>query len=92
MGRVRREKYGPRPIDIDILLYGDAVIQTESLTVPHRGIPDRRFVLTPLAEIAPGLMHPVLGKTISELLTGCPDPLKVLRLKGSTPRLQERSS
>jgi 2-amino-4-hydroxy-6-hydroxymethyldihydropteridine diphosphokinase len=92
LGRVRHEKYGPRPIDIDILLYSDEVIQTEFLTVPHRGIPDRRFVLTPLAEIAPGLVHPVLRKTISELLTGCLDPLKVLRLKGSTPRLQERSS
>jgi 2-amino-4-hydroxy-6-hydroxymethyldihydropteridine diphosphokinase len=92
MGRVRHEKYGPRLIDIDILLYGNEVIQTESLKVPHPGIPERRFVLMPLAEIAPGLVHPVLRKTITELLIGCRDPLKVTRLKGPTPKLQERSS
>src|SRR5688500_6574197 len=63
MGRVRVEKWGPRLIDIDILFYGDEVIDTPALRVPHPGIPQRRFTLLPLAEIAPDLRHPVLRKT-----------------------------
>jgi 2-amino-4-hydroxy-6-hydroxymethyldihydropteridine diphosphokinase len=65
LGRVRRERWGPRTIDIDLLLYGDVRIDDESLTVPHSRMRERSFVLTPLAEIAPGLK--LAGKTIGEL-------------------------
>ncbi len=68
LGRKRAAPKGPRAIDIDIVLYGDAVIRTPALTVPHPRMAGRRFVLEPLAELAPGLRHPVLRSTISELL------------------------
>jgi len=68
LGRQPSFRDAPRLIDIDILFYGDRVVQTEELTVPHPGIAKRAFVLVPLAEIAPGLVHPVLQKRVSELL------------------------
>jgi 2-amino-4-hydroxy-6-hydroxymethyldihydropteridine diphosphokinase len=68
MGRKRFAVKGPRIIDIDILFFGNAVIQTLALEIPHPGMAHRRFVLEPLAEIAPELRHPVLGKTILEML------------------------
>lgn len=67
LGRVHGEKWGPREIDIDILLYDDLTVKTSQLEIPHPFIPERAFVLIPLAEIAPNLVHPVLKKTISEL-------------------------
>jgi len=71
-GRVRKdERWGPRTLDLDILLYGDQQIVSERLTVPHYGMKQREFVLYPLAEIAPNLRLPD-GKTISDLLTQCP--------------------
>jgi 2-amino-4-hydroxy-6-hydroxymethyldihydropteridine diphosphokinase len=73
MGRVRKEKLGPRIIDIDILFFNDEVHNIRFLKVPHPEIPNRRFALTPLAEIAPGMRHPVLKKTIVQLLDECPD-------------------
>ena len=77
MGRERAEKYGPRVIDIDILFFNDDIIQKPGLVIPHPEIRNRRFALTPLCEIAPGLVHPVFLKTIEQLLEECPDELEV---------------
>jgi len=72
-GRVRREPGGPRTLDVDLLLDGDLVLAEEGLEVPHPRLHLRRFVLVPLADLAPGLVHPVTGKTVAALLTECPD-------------------
>ncbi|WP_018478454.1 2-amino-4-hydroxy-6-hydroxymethyldihydropteridine diphosphokinase [Pontibacter roseus] len=77
LGRVRLEHWGARVIDIDILFYDDLVLQTQRLTIPHPQLHLRRFTLLPLAELAPELVHPVLGKSISTLLVDCPDELEV---------------
>jgi 2-amino-4-hydroxy-6-hydroxymethyldihydropteridine diphosphokinase len=66
-GRVRTERWAPRELDIDIILWGDAVIDLPGLTVPHRAFRDRAFVLTPLAEIAPEMVDPVSGKSVATL-------------------------
>ena len=73
MGRVRSQPKGPRLIDIDILLYGDAVVKTDDLDIPHVAIPERRFVLEPLAELVPELRHPVTKKTIVQMLNAVRD-------------------
>jgi 2-amino-4-hydroxy-6-hydroxymethyldihydropteridine diphosphokinase len=80
MGRARKEKYGPRIIDIDILLYNDLQLNTNELVIPHPQLQLRRFALTPLAEISPGLIHPGLKKSVDELLLECPDKLAVNKL------------
>ncbi|HEX8061510.1 MAG TPA: 2-amino-4-hydroxy-6-hydroxymethyldihydropteridine diphosphokinase [Cyclobacteriaceae bacterium] len=80
MGRKRDVKWGPRIIDIDILFYNDDIINTQTLTIPHPEIRNRRFTLVPLLELT-NKVHPVLGKTISELLGECNDPLPVTRLQ-----------
>jgi 2-amino-4-hydroxy-6-hydroxymethyldihydropteridine diphosphokinase len=72
MGRQRIQKKGPRIIDIDILLFSDKILDSPDLTVPHPAMQNRRFVLEPLAEIAPEARHPVLKKTIRELLDTLP--------------------
>jgi 2-amino-4-hydroxy-6-hydroxymethyldihydropteridine diphosphokinase len=72
MGRQRVQKKGPRTIDIDILLFGDTVLNSEELTIPHPAMDERRFVLEPLAEIAPKVFHPVFHKTILELRDALP--------------------
>lgn len=77
LGRRRFEKMGPRTIDIDILFYNHEIISTPNLSVPHPQIANRRFVLTPLNEIAPAFVHPVIKKTIRNLLEECPDQLDV---------------
>ena len=77
LGRVRQEKYDARCIDIDILFFENEVIHSKDLIVPHPQLQNRRFVLIPLNEIAPGFIHPVLHKSISTLLDECADPLNV---------------
>ncbi len=78
LGRTRNKtQYSSRLIDIDILFYGDLIIQGKNLTVPHPRIQERKFTLVPLNEIAPKLIHPVFRKSIGQLLEECPDRLKV---------------
>jgi len=80
LGRERRVPKGPRTIDVDILLYGSEIIHEAGLEIPHPRMCERRFVLVPFAEIAPGARHPILGKTIAEVLAGTPDRSQVRRL------------
>jgi 2-amino-4-hydroxy-6-hydroxymethyldihydropteridine diphosphokinase len=80
MGRVRREKWGQRLIDIDILLYHDQLVNLPNLSIPHPQIAFRRFTLEPLNEIASSTVHPALGKTIQQLLSECTDELPVERV------------
>jgi 2-amino-4-hydroxy-6-hydroxymethyldihydropteridine diphosphokinase len=78
MGRLRSQAKAARVIDIDILLYGDFVVETPDLVIPHPAMHERRFVLTPLAEIAPDAIHPLLHKTVRELLAELP-PGQIVR-------------
>ena len=80
MGRRRVQKKGPRSIDIDILLFADTIVESKELTIPHPAMHHRRFVLEPLAEIAPDVLHPVFRKTIHELLDHLPEGQAVRRI------------
>jgi len=80
MGRERIQRKGPRTIDLDILLFGDQILNTEKLTIPHPAMQHRRFVLEPLAEIAPEVIHPVLKRTVRELLKQLPAGQSVHRI------------
>ena len=82
MGRRRLQPKGPRSIDIDILLFGATVVEDPKLVIPHPAMHERNFVLKPLAEIAPGAKHPVLKKSIKELLEDLPQPAPVVRALG----------
>lgn len=77
MGRKRNEKWGARIIDLDLLYVNDQLINTEKLILPHPGIPNRRFVLVPMTEIAPEFIHPYLQKNQKQLLEECTDTLDV---------------
>lgn len=92
LGRKRDKAKGPRTIDLDLLLYGDETYETELLTVPHPRLHQRRFVLVPLAQLAPKLQHPVLHRTISELLQETADTseVKLWFPKNDRPSSQQR--
>ncbi len=79
MGRKKSDKWSARVIDIDILFFGDLIIETKRLTLPHKLLHLRNFVLNPMLEIAPDLVHPVLKKTIRELVEESEDPLKAVK-------------
>lgn len=83
LGRIRDTKWGPRIIDLDILLYDDLVIEEEGLAVPHPYLHERGFALAPLAEIAPAYVHPRLKKSISELLSVLKGSKKIERMEVS---------
>ena len=80
MGRRRQQKKGPRIIDLDILLFGNSIIETKGLTIPHPAMHQRRFVLEPLAEIAPEVRHPVFKRTVRELRDALPPGQAVRRI------------
>ena len=86
LGRIRKaNQYDSRIIDIDILFCGNQVIELENLVVPHPRIQERKFVLVPLCEIAPELIHPVFLKSIKQILVECTDPLKVSPIPNPSP-------
>ena len=81
LGRERKEKWGPRVIDIDILFYGKRVIRDKGLEIPHPELHKRGFVLAPMLEIAADFVHPLLNKQIDELYMNCPDESDVVQLE-----------
>ena len=84
LGRHRTRDKGPRTIDIDILLFGDRVVEEPGLKIPHPAMHERRFVLEPLAEIAPTVIHPLTGKAVHQLLTALPPGQRVRILRPET--------
>jgi 2-amino-4-hydroxy-6-hydroxymethyldihydropteridine diphosphokinase len=86
-GRQRSVPNAPRTLDIDILFFGDRVVEEPGLTIPHPRLHERRFVLVPLAEIAPDFRHPVLGLTVRELLARCSDTSRVVAHSASAAGL-----
>ncbi len=84
MGRVRKERWGPRLIDLDLLFYDNLILNSQDLILPHPEIPNRRFVLAPLCDIAEDLLHPTLKKTVKDLLYELTDDAEVSRLPDLT--------
>jgi len=80
MGRIRKEKWGPRLIDLDLLFYDNLILNQKEITLPHPEIQNRKFVLTPLNEIAENLTHPILKRTIKFLLQELSDDAEVKKL------------
>ncbi|BCG45864.1 2-amino-4-hydroxy-6-hydroxymethyldihydropteridine pyrophosphokinase [Citrifermentans bremense] len=78
--RKSSKRWGPRSMDLDILLYGELVLDSEQLTIPHPRLAERRFALQPLADLAPDLVHPVLGKSVAQLLAALTTTEKVVKL------------
>ncbi len=87
MGRRRVQKKGPRSIDIDIVLFGNAVVEAPEVRIPHPAMHERRFVLEPLAEIAPAARHPVLNQTVREMLEALPAGQAVRKVRKTWPRI-----
>lgn len=83
MGRVQRERYGARIIDIDILFFNEEIYKSPTLTIPHKHIAERNFVLAPMVEIAPDFVHPALKKMMKGLLNECADTLSVKKLSSA---------
>lgn len=79
LGRTDQERWAPRIIDLDILVYDGLVVEDENVTVPHPELTKRRFVLVPLREIAPDLVHPISGLTIAELAATCQDTGRIVK-------------
>lgn len=81
MGRIRHEKMGPRIIDLDILFYDSITHHSDMLLIPHPLLHERRFVLQPLFDLCPDYIHPVIKKSIKQLLLECPDQLEVMPIR-----------
>ena len=91
VGRVPTFRWGPRVVDVDILVYGDQIIDLPNLVIPHAEMTNRAFVLVPLAEIRPGLLHPTLGRTVEDLLAEVPGR-DTVRLYQSPKRSSDNGS
>lgn len=85
LGRIRKEKWGERTLDLDIIFWNDECIQTDTLTVPHPYAHERAFVLVPLAELEADFLHPTLGKSISQLLLPLADDVQTIHKYGDSP-------